>query len=229
MTPSSLILLVEDDDSFAMLLEESLRREGHDPRRSGTVADAARELEKYCFDLILLDVMLPDHSGFEFCAEVRKRGIQTPVLMLTARGDVADRVTGLRIGADDYLPKPFDMSELLARIDALRRRSSQSARSDAGLVEFGDVCVNLYARTVFRSGRPVELSRREFDMLAHLICNRGRVVLRDELLRAVWGYRTLPYTRTVDVHMWQLRRKVEADPQSPRFLKTVYGTGYLFE
>ena len=226
--PSPTILLVDDDESFAALLADSLRREGYDPRSCGDIAHAEQELRASAFDVILLDVMLPDRSGFEFCAELRNRGIEIPVLMLTARGEVTDRVTGLRIGADDYLPKPFDVPELLARIEALRRRSCPPGRPDAGLFEFGGVCVNFYTRSVSRAGRPIELSRREFQMLAHLIRNRGRVVLRDELLRAVWGYRTLPYTRTVDVHMWQLRRKLEADPQSPRFLRTVHGSGYLF-
>jgi DNA-binding response OmpR family regulator len=226
--PSPQILLVDDDESFAMLLEDSLRREGYEPRSCSDVAQAEQELRSHNFDVILLDVMLPDRSGFEFCAEMRNQGIQIPVLMLTARGDVTDRVTGLRIGADDYLPKPFEVTELLARIEALRRRAGQNGRPDAGLFEFGDVCVNLYSRSVSRGGQTVELSRREFQMLSHLIRNRGRLVLRDELLRAVWGYRALPYTRTVDVHMWQLRRKLEADPQAPRFLRTVHGSGYLF-
>jgi two-component system alkaline phosphatase synthesis response regulator PhoP len=226
--PSPLILLIDDDDSLASLLADSLRREGYEPRLCGDVARAEEELKTDVFDVILLDVMLPDRSGFEFCAELRNQGVQTPVLMLTARGDVMDRVTGLRIGADDYLSKPFEVPELIARIEALRRRANQNSRSDSGLFEFGDVCVNLYQRSVSRSGQPVELTRLEFNMLSHLIRNRGRVVLRDELLRAVWGYRALPYTRTVDVHMWQLRRKLEADPQEPRFLRTVHGTGYLF-
>ncbi len=184
--PSPPILLVDDDESFAMLLEDSLRREGYDPRWCGDVAHAEQELRNRAFDVILLDVTLPDRSGFEFCAALRNQGIQTPVLMLTARGEVTDRVTGLRIGADDYLPKPFDVPELLARIEALRRRSCPAGRPDAGLFEFGDVCVNFYTRSVSRAGRPVDLSRREFEMLSHLIRNRGRVVLRDELLRAVW-------------------------------------------
>jgi two-component system, OmpR family, alkaline phosphatase synthesis response regulator PhoP len=226
--PSPPILVIDDDTSLATLLEGSRRREGYDPTSCGDVAQAEEELRTRSFDVILLDVMLPDRSGFEFCAELRNRGIQTPILMLTARGDVTDRVTGLRIGADDYLSKPFEVPELLARIEALRRRAYHNDRPDTGIFEFGDVCVNLYSRRVSRSGQPVQLSRLEFQMLSHLIRNRGRVVLRDELLRAVWGYRALPYTRTVDVHMWQLRRKLEADPQEPRFLQTVHGTGYLF-
>lgn len=226
--PGPLILLVDDDDSLATLLGDRLRREGYDVKSCGDVGQAEELLRDHSFDVILLDVMLPDRSGFEFCAELRDRDIQTPILMLTAMGNVMDRVTGLRIGADDYLPKPFDVPELLARIEALRRRSGRSGRADSALFEFGDVCVNFDNQSVSRSGQSVELSRREFQMLGHLIRNRGRVVLRDELLQAVWGYRALPYTRTVDVHMWQLRRKLEADPQEPRFLRTIRGTGYLF-
>jgi len=225
---SPLVLLIDDDDSLASLVGDSLRREGYDPRWCGDVAQAEEELRNHAFDVILLDVMLPDRNGFEFCAQLRNDGVQTPVLMLTARGDVADRVIGLRIGADDYLPKPFHVPELIARIEALRRRACRDDRSDAGLFAFGDVCVNFDQRSVRRSGQRVELTRLEFKMLSHLIRNRGRVVLRDELLRAVWGYRGLPDTRTVDVHMWQLRRKLEADPQEPRFLLTVHGVGYLF-
>jgi two-component system, OmpR family, alkaline phosphatase synthesis response regulator PhoP len=223
------ILLIDDDDSLAMLVEDTLRREGYETVRCADAAQAQGELREYAFDVILLDVMLPDRSGFELCAELRNRGLVTPVLMLTARGAVNDRVTGLRLGADDYLPKPFEVAELLARIEALRRRAGPGGRADAGVFEFGDVCVNFYSRSVSRFGRPVDLSRLEYQMLTYLIRNRGRVILRDELLRAVWGYRALPYTRTVDVHMWQLRKKLEIDVQQPRFLRTIHGTGYLFD
>ena len=226
--PYPLILLVDDDDSLALLLGDRLRREGYDVKACTDLSQANELVGNYTFDVILLDVMLPDGSGFEFCAELRDRDVQTAVLMLTARGDLTDRVTGLRIGADDYLPKPFEVPELLARIEALRRRAGRNRRADTALFEFGDVCVNFDNQSVSRRGQPVELSRREFQMLGHLIRNRGRVVLRDELLHAVWGYRTLPLTRTVDVHMWQLRRKLEANPRRPRFLRTIRGTGYIF-
>jgi two-component system alkaline phosphatase synthesis response regulator PhoP len=226
---SPLILLVDDDDSLTMLLGNRLRREGYEVNSCGDVAHARELVKDHIFEVILLDVMLPDRSGFEFCAELRDRNVQTPVLMLTARGGVSDRVTGLRMGADDYLPKPFEVQELLARIEALRRRAGRDDRAHTALFEFGEVSVNFDSQSVARSGRLVELSRREFQMLSHLIRNRGRVVLRDELLQAVWGYTALPYTRTIDVHMWQLRRKLEADPQSPQFFRTIRGTGYLFQ
>jgi two-component system alkaline phosphatase synthesis response regulator PhoP len=209
--PSPSILLVDDDDSLAALLGNRLRCEGYDVHTSSDTVSAEEALRNQSFDVILLDVMLPDRSGFDFCAELRDRNIQTPVLMLTACNGLSDRVAGLKIGADDYLAKPFDVPELLARIEALRRRAGRGA--ETARFHFGDVC---------------ELSRREFQMLCHLIRNRGRVVLRDELLQVVWGYRALPYTRTVDVHMWQLRRKLERDPHQPRFLRTIRGAGYLF-
>jgi two-component system, OmpR family, alkaline phosphatase synthesis response regulator PhoP len=227
--PAPLILLVDDDESLAMLLGNRLRREGYDVRSCGDLAHARELLANHVFDVILLDVMLPDGSGFDFCAALRDRNVRTPILMLTARGEVTDRVTGLRMGADDYLPKPFDVAELLARVEALRRRAAHNGRAEASVFTFGAISVNFDRQTISRNGEPVELSRREFQMLSHLIRNRGRVVLRDELLHAVWGYRSLPYTRTVDVHMWQLRRKLEQDPQEPRFLLTVRGTGYLFQ
>ena len=226
--PSPRILLVDDDDSLAALLGGRLRREGYDVCTCADTAHAEEVLKSHSFDVILLDVMLPDRSGFDFCAELRDRKIHAPVLMLTARGSLADRVAGLKIGADDYLAKPFEVPELLARIEALRRRAGRNDIRETAHFHFGDVCVNLDGQSVFRAGKQVELSRREFQMLCHLIRNCGRVVLRDELLEVVWGYRTLPYTRTVDVHMWQLRRKLERDPQQPRFLRTIRGTGYLF-
>lgn len=222
-----LILLIDDDESFVNLLAGRLRREGYDVRSCGDATSAEELMKDHCFDVVLLDVMLPDSSGFEYCAALRDRDVHTPVLMLSARGAVTDRVTGLRIGADDYLPKPFEVPELLARIEALRRRAI-GGRPVPTVFVFGDVRVNFDTRTVSRSGQAIELSRREFQMLTHLIRNQGRVVLRDELLEVVWGYRSLPYTRTIDVHMWQLRRKLEVDPGQPTFLRTVRGTGYMF-
>jgi two-component system, OmpR family, alkaline phosphatase synthesis response regulator PhoP len=222
-----LILLVDDDESFAALLGQRLRREGYDVRSCADVRQARQALHDTTFDVILLDVMLPDQSGFELCAQLRSRDVDAAILMLTARGNVTDRVTGLRMGADDYLPKPFEVPELLARIEALRRRSARRNHDGASTFEFGDVSVNFDKRSVVRTGQAVNLSRREFQMLSHLIRNQGRVVFR-EMLQTVWGYQALPDTRTVDVHMWQLRRKLEVDARRPRFLKTVRGTGYLF-
>jgi DNA-binding response OmpR family regulator len=220
-------LVVEDDDSLAILLGGRLRREGYDVHTCSDAAQAEQTLKSHSFDVILLDVMLPDRSGFDLCAALRDCNICTPVLMLSARGSVTDRVAGLRIGADDYLAKPFEVQELLARIEALRRRAGHDDDMKT-FFHFGDVRVNFDSEDVFRAGQRVELPRREFEMLRHLIRSRGRVVARDELLRMVWGYNALPYTRTVDVHMWQLRRKLELDPRHPRFLRTIRGAGYLF-
>jgi two-component system, OmpR family, alkaline phosphatase synthesis response regulator PhoP len=227
--PAPLILLVDDDEALSALLADRLHREGYDVHACGDVAQAQDRLSASVFDVILLDVMLPDRSGFELCAELRNRDIETPILMLTARDHVADRVTGLRMGADDYLAKPFEVPELLARIEALRRRRLRTSYPSPVLVEFGEVSVNFELRTVSRRGAPIELSRREFQMLTHLLRNRGRVVNREELLRCVWGYQALPDTRTIDVHMWQLRRKLETDPQRPRYLRTLRGIGYRFD
>jgi DNA-binding response OmpR family regulator len=227
--PAPLILLVDDDESLTALLADRLHREGYDVQSCGDVAQAQDRLRASAFDVILLDVMLPDRSGFELCAELRNHDVETPILMLTARGQVADRVTGLRMGADDYLAKPFEVPELLARIEALRRRRLRGHDAGPTLVEFGDIIVNLDQRTVSRAGQQIELSRREFQLLSHLLRHRGRAVPREELLRGVWAYQALPDTRTIDVHMWQLRRKLEADPQHPRFFRTLRGIGYLFD
>ncbi len=196
-------------------------------RTCSDAVQAEQALRGRNFDVILLDAMLPGRSSFDFCAGLRDRDIQTPVLMLSAHDTVTERVAGLRIGADDFLAKPFETQELLARIEALRRRRGRDDDNRSGRFHFADVCVDFDSQSAFRAGHRVELSRREFQLLRHLIRNRGRVVLRDELLQVVWGYSILPYTRTVDVHMWQLRRKLERDPRQPRFLRTIRGAGYL--
>ncbi len=226
--PAPILLLVDDDHTLGTLLGDRLRREGYQVMWAQDAAQATGLTKEHCFDVILLDIMLPDRSGFDLCAEFRDRNIRTPILMLTARGDVSDRVNGLRIGADDYLPKPFDTTELLARIEALRRRSLRDV-IESNIFSFGNVCVNFDNRSVTRGNRDVGVSRREYQMLRHLILNRGKLVPRDELLRVVWGYEVLPDTRTVDVHMWHLRSKLEADPQQPKFLRTIRGMGYLFD
>ncbi len=181
------------------------------------------------FDALLLDVMLPGRSGFDVCRELRSLSITLPILMLTARGEVTDRVTGLKLGADDYLAKPFEISELLARIEALLRRSRMLPRqAHPNFFHFANVSVDFARQRVNRAGERIELSNKEFQLLRHLIHNQGRVVSRDELLSRVWGYQALPYTRTVDFHMAQLRKKLENDPQRPIYFQTVRGAGYCF-
>src|SRR5262249_9706955 len=167
-------------------------------------------------------------SGFEVCRELRHRGIGLPILMLTARGDVSDRVTGLKLGADDYLSKPFEVSELLARIEALLRRGPGAPGTTDSVCTFGDLTVDLRGKEVMRRGQPVELSAREFQLLNYLITHREAAISREELLDKVWGYQSIPNTRTVDVHIAQLRQKIEDNPKEARYIVTVYGCGYKF-
>jgi two-component system alkaline phosphatase synthesis response regulator PhoP len=195
--------------------------------------DAGRALDTAStksYDAILLDVMLPGGTGFDVCRTLRQRGVQTPILMLTARGQVIDRVVGLKLGADDYLVKPFEMAELLARIEALLRRSSTSGSSDvtAESYRFGDIAVDFRRAEVTKSGKVLELSAREFKLLRYFIEHRGAALTRDELLNEVWGYNAMPSTRTVDVHVAWLRQKLEDNPRHPEYIHTVHGLGYKF-
>ena len=224
------ILLVEDEAGLRLTLGDRLRAAGYRLSAAATAAQARELLDPSQHDLLILDLMLPDGDGIALCQEFRAQDYDGPVLMLTARGEVADRVAGLRSGADDYLVKPFDHEELLARLEALLRRvdlarTDQPARS----FRFGDVVVDLDRAEVTRDGEPVELSARLFKLLAHLVQHPDRLHSRDDLLSAVWGYDNPPSTRTVDVHVAWLRRKIEPDPSHPVHIITVHGMGYRFE
>lgn len=219
------ILVVEDEAMLAMLLSDRLTGEGYGVETAGDGITGLNMAAAASWDLIILDVMLPGMDGFKVCESLRSRGITIPVLMLTARGDVRDRVAGLRIGADDYLPKPFDVSELLARIEALMRRHSAVSQDT---YTFGLVVVDRLQKTVLRAGIPVELSFKEFQMLCYLLDRPETPVSREELLQRVWGYQHTPNTRTVDVHMAQLRSKLEDNPKEPKYLVTAHGFGYKF-
>jgi two-component system alkaline phosphatase synthesis response regulator PhoP len=221
------LLLVEDEPGLVMTLTDRLAAEGYDVE---AVADAPAAVERggtASHDLILLDVMLPGGNGFDVCRTLRQRGVRAPILMLTARGQVVDRVVGLKLGADDYLVKPFDMSELLARIEALLRRAPAAGPTAEGF-RFGDITIDFRRAEVARAGRPVELSAREFKLLRYFVEHRGATISRDELLNQVWGYHAMPSTRTVDVHIAWLRQKLEANPRRPQHLLTVHGLGYKF-
>lgn len=221
------LLLVEDEPGLALTLSDRLRAEGYevDVKSDGESA-LASAAESSAFDLILLDVMLPGMDGFEVCRDLRNGGRRTPILMLTARGAVRDRVHGLRLGADDYLVKPFDPDELLARIEALLRRTS--CDSEDLRCRFGDIEVDLRGMSVKRAGVEVVLASMEFQLLAYLIENEGSVLGREQILREVWGFQRAPRTRTVDVHVTWLRSKLESDRAHPRFIRTVRGSGYKF-
>jgi two-component system alkaline phosphatase synthesis response regulator PhoP len=207
-------------------LEDNLRFEGYQTCAATdgetALALAAREAP----DLILLDLMMPRVSGWEVCRSLRARGIDVPIIMLTARGAESDRVRGLELGADDYLAKPFSLRELLARVRAVLRRPGPRHKVDA--YAFGDVRVRVRSRQVFLAGREVHLTRKEFDLLAYLLAHQGEVVTRERLLDEVWGYERFPTTRTVDTHVLRLRRRFEADPEHPRWILTVHGQGYRF-
>ncbi|MBI4266538.1 MAG: response regulator transcription factor [Acidobacteria bacterium] len=211
-----------------MTLTDRLTAEGYDVESATDAPTALETATTGKFDAILLDVMLPGGNGFDICRTVRQRGVQTPILMLTARGQVVDRVVGLKLGADDYLVKPFEMAELLARIEALLRRSATPPQPATEVARFGDITVDFRRAEVTKSGTLVELSAREFKLLRYFIDHAGAALSRDELLNEVWGYNAMPTTRTVDVHVAWLRQKLEDNPRHPQFILTVHGLGYKF-
>lgn len=226
---ASKILLVEDDPGITMALTDLLRAEEY---RVETAADGLTGLARATegnFDLVILDVMLPGKNGFDVCRDLRQRRITTPILVLTARGQVIDKVLGLKLGADDYLCKPFEPLELLARLEALLRRSQTTviAAEPLDAFSFGTVTVNFRSTEVFSNGKAVELSAREFQLLSYFIAQRGAMLSRDELLREVWGYEIGMLTRTVDVHVSLLRQKLD-DAKEPRHFLTIRGHGYKF-
>lgn len=225
---SPMVLLVEDERGLSLTLGDRLRAEGHRVMLAETLRNAAQALDKDDFDLVILDRMLPDGDGLDLCRRLRERGSAMPVLMLTARGAVPDRVTGLRAGADDYLVKPFDTGELLARVDALLRRTGWSETGAGGRHRFGEVELDVPAAECRVRGQPVVLSARLFRLLCFFIEHRGEMLSRDRLLNEVWGYDSNPSTRTVDVHVAWLRSRIEADPANPVHIVTAHGLGYKF-
>ncbi|HET6642485.1 MAG TPA: response regulator transcription factor [Gaiellaceae bacterium] len=222
------ILLVEDEESITTPLVEALRREGFDTAVSGTAGESLALAERVKPDLVLLDVMLPDGSGFEVCRELRARS-RVPIIMLTARGEEADRVAGLELGADDYVVKPFSARELVARVRAVLRRAAEAGERRAeGATEIGDVRIDPGRRSVSFRGEELELSRKEFDLLRLLIENAGSVVTRERLIDEVWDTNWFGSTKTLDVHVSGLRKKLNDDPGSPRYIHTVRGVGFRF-
>jgi DNA-binding response OmpR family regulator len=221
------ILLVEDNEKLALGLRSNLEFEGHDVQVAGTAADGLAVARSFGPDLIILDLMLPDTDGYRVLRALREAGSETPVLVLTALGEEADKVRGFRFGADDYVTKPFGLMELLARVDALLRRSRRAPAGDESpLPGFGDVTLDPATRIVCRHGQPVALRPREYELLLALLRRHGELATRLDLLREVWGYDDSVMSRTVDTHVAELRRKLEEDPANPRWILTVLKAGY---
>ena len=221
------ILIIEDDAAILRGLADNLTYEGHEVLTAAT-GEAGYDLQKSRNpDLIILDLMLPRMSGLELCRKLRGEGIQTPILMLTARSEESDRVIGLDLGADDYVTKPFSVRELMARVRALLRRT-HSAADLPGELQFADVEVDFRRYIARRRGKPVEMTRKEFATLRLLAARAGKVVSREELLNEVWGYEAYPVSRTVDNHIAGLRAKLEKNPARPVHIQTVHGVGYKF-
>jgi len=221
------ILIVEDDPNVALVLHDALSAEGY---ATGHVANGQLAMEAAsggAFDLALLDVGLPDKDGFAVCDELRRSGVDMPILLLTARTSPEEKVHGLRLGADDYVTKPFHFPELLARIQALLRRARAPRPAILVDYEFGSVAIDFYRGRATKGGRPLELTSKELVLLRYLIAHRGTVVTREELLAEVWGYNSTN-TRTLDVHVATLRQKLEDTPHAPRFILTARGEGYQF-
>jgi two-component system alkaline phosphatase synthesis response regulator PhoP len=221
------ILLVEDEPGLVLTLTDRLTREGYVVETSADGESGLERASSEGFDLLLLDVMLPRMNGFDVLKELRRRGIETPVIMLTARGQVVDKVVGLKLGADDYVTKPFEMIELLARIEAKLRRAPVAPHPADGH-HFGSIEVDFRRAEVTKEGVPLELSAREFQLLRYFLEHRGATLTREELLNEVWGYNAMPSTRTVDVHVAWLRQKIEPNPRHPQYILTVHGLGYKF-
>ena len=221
------ILLVEDEQALRMTLSDRLQSEGYVVDFSPDGEQGFEKATSLPFDLIILDIMLPRRSGLDVCRDIRLAGLATPILLLTARGQIVDKVAGLKLGADDYVTKPFDTLELMARIEALLRRAP--TRIGQGILHFGSIRVDIRGTQVMREGKPVYLSAREFQLLRYFAEHNGITLSRDEILREVWGYEVGTFTRTVDVHVAGLRQKLEKAPKKPEMILTVPGIGYKFQ
>jgi DNA-binding response OmpR family regulator len=221
------ILVVEDEPAMVAGLRDNFEFEGYEVI---TAHDGVEGLERALDespDLVVLDVMMPRMSGLEVCKQLRAKRASLPIIMLTARGQEVDKVVGLELGADDYVTKPFSIRELLARVKSVLRRTAVLPK-DKEQYSFADVEVDLRRCRVLRSGKTLDISSKEFDLLKYFICHPGETLSRDRLLEDVWGYENYPTTRTVDTHLVRLRQKLEPDPEQPQYFLTVHGTGYRF-
>ena len=225
---NSRILLIEDEPGLVLTLTDLLQAEGYTVDHAGEGISGLAKATGEPFDVIILDVMLPGKNGFDICREIRSTGSDVAILMLTAKTQIVDRVVGLKLGADDYLTKPFDPSELLARVEALLRRARKENLRPVLRYQFGAVLLDFEKAEALKNGVPVSLAGKEMQLLRYLIDHRDKVLSRDELLQEVWEYQSDVSTRTVDVHIAWLRQKLEVNPQSPKHILTVRGSGYRF-
>ncbi len=223
------ILLVEDEEGLVMTLQDRLADEGY---KVEIASDGQLGLEKAAsgsFDVIILDLMLPKKGGLDVCRDLRQAGVETPIIMLTAKGQVIDKVLGLKLGANDYMQKPFEMMELLARIEVqLRKKTQPKSLLGNSALEIGELTIDFNNIEVKKGGEVISLSSKEFQLLRFMVENEGMILSRDQLLNEVWGYDALPSTRTVDVHIAWLRQKLEKDSRYPKHILTVHGFGYKF-
>jgi two-component system alkaline phosphatase synthesis response regulator PhoP len=222
------ILLVEDEDALSLMLSDRLQAEGYVVNRARDGNEGLKKATASPFDLIILDVMMPGRNGFDVCREIRNKGVITPILILSARAQTAEKVVGLKLGADDYVTKPFEMLELVARVEALLRRAPSKPPAEEDMRQFGSIRVDFRGTQVWRDGKPVPLSAREFQLLRYFLENSGATLSREQILREVWGYNGTTFTRTVDMHVASLRQKLEDTPKQPAWIVTVQGFGYKF-
>jgi two-component system alkaline phosphatase synthesis response regulator PhoP len=229
MTETPKILLIEDEAGLVLTIQDRLEEERYTVEVAKDGETGFEKALDSTYNLIILDLMLPKKGGLDICRDLRQKGIETPILMLTAKGQVIDKVLGLKLGADDYMQKPFEMMELLARVEVqLRKKSSKKKKEDVGIVTIGDTEINFQKVEVIKSGEAISLSAKEFQLLKFMVENEGVILSRDQLLNEVWGYDALPSTRTVDVHIAWLRQKLEEDSRYPKHILTVHGFGYKF-
>ncbi|HMV98825.1 MAG TPA: response regulator transcription factor [Acidobacteriota bacterium] len=221
------VLIVEDDPSITVALRDGFEYEGYSVLIARDGVEGLRMATEKEIDLVILDVMLPKMSGFDVCKQLRAASNSTPIIMLTARGQEIDKVLGLKMGADDYITKPFSFMELMARVEAVLRRVSRQ-NTQADFYEFGDITLDLKKYEARKKGEVLDLSPREIKILKYFIDHRGEVVTRDHLLDVVWGYNSAPLTRTVDMHIAKLRQKIEDTPGDPKYIITVHRVGYKF-
>ena len=227
------ILIVEDEEALRMTLQDRLRSEGYVADFAVDGEQGTEKATQLPFDLIILDIMLPRRSGLDVCMDIRRAGLATPILLLTARGQTSEKVVGFKLGADDYVTKPFDTLELMARIEALLRRaptkSGAAPLGSSGLHQFGSIALDIRGTQVTRDGQPIYLTAREFQLFRYFVEHQGVTLSRDELLREVWGHEAGTFTRTVDVHIASLRQKLERVPKKPEMILTISGLGYKFQ